>query len=222
MDEEIKIIQINVGNSHTALVLALQKAEETKADIILMQEIPKYKGIMPATPNWKQIVDTAPNSTAAILVRHYINPKTVCNRANINHIRLGEVNIINIYASPNDIIGPTLQVIDNAIEMQGKYIVAGDLNCRWPEFTKQIFRERNNELLEFVSEHNLTIANNGTVTLIQQGRETVNNYTFSRNCKIENWRVDEWTPTYSTHRFIEFNIGTSAKIEKKRGKILAN
>jgi len=120
-------------------------------------------------------------------------------KPNMNHVKIGEIHITNVYAPPNDIFAPTLQDLDDAIEGQYNYVIAVDLNGRWPEFTKQKLRDRDIELLDFVSEHSLVISNDGTTTLIQQGRHTVNDYTFTKNCKVEGWQVDEWTSVYSTH-----------------------
>lgn len=208
---ELTALQINVNHSLVTQDLAIETANKLKVDIVCISEIYKYKGKMTSTPGWARVV----SDTAAILLKEGIIYRIVPSGQHVASVEVGGVRIISAYASPNEEISPVLNTIETLLEGRNACILAGDMNCRWPEYTRATLRDRDNEMIEFIAQQQLMIGNDGTDTCIHQGRKSTNDYTFSRDVNITKWEVLGETESLSDHLYIVWTASKENADTKK-------
>lgn len=212
----VKALQINTNRSQPSLSLALHHAERWGVNIMLISEPPLYKGMLVGTPGWRAFA----NTDVAILTKdikvlaHHTGTHTVT-------VDLDKTRVVGLYASPNkDIEGPLDELENECSAWKQALIVGGDFNCRWSEFTSAELRARDHVFAETILMLDLQIENTGQPTCSHQGRYTTNDYTLTRQARIEDWNVKEDDPL-SDHAYITFTLAaneplaTAKRMQKK-------
>jgi hypothetical protein len=209
----IKVLQINTCKSRASLDLAIVTATQIGASIICITEPPALKnGKLYGTAGWNQVSNT--NST--ILYKpnlkkvHPISLKADYTTG----IVIGECALLSVYCPPNSSVDAPFGEIRELASRHAKIVLTGDFNCRSPEFSNLPLRPRDTAFQDLQWELNLVPENDGTPTLVHQGRFTTNDYTFTRGASVTEWAVLSDEESLSDHRYISCKISTT--IEKQK------
>lgn len=209
----MKVLQVNVGTSRTALDLALRYANKIDANIICLTEPPKtWKGRI-GCPGWLEHI----SSNTAILTRRNVKTSHIWTDTSMVGITVGNTKLMSVYCSPNEEIEPHLDRLETHTGGNTPIVLTGDFNCRWPAFSRLKIRKRDREFYEYVMSNDLKIENDGAPTCIHQGRETTNDYTMTKRTTIKNWRVDT-EETLSDHQYITFEIHSDTPVVNMQTK----
>lgn len=132
-------------------------------------------------------------------------------------VQLNDITLISCYLTPSDHIEEfhtKLDKIEDEIRnIEGTFIVAGDLNARAIDWGSQTTNSRGRSIVQMAARTGLTIANNGRVpTFRRPGCEgTIPDVTLVSESianKVENWEVLE-IYTASDHQYISYSLKTS-------------
>lgn len=133
------ILQINVNHSGPAQDLALDMACKVDARLVIISEPYLIHGRMPSTTRWQRVYTTY----SAILVEGemkftQMNVSSDC----IVAIEVGGVLVIGVYLSPNSGPEDALTTLHNLLIPVRHMVVAGDFNCRHPDYMDWEMRRR--------------------------------------------------------------------------------
>lgn len=214
MIESIKIIQINLNNSWSALDLLKQFMIEKDVGLSLISEPPS--GLKESN-----ICFLSKDNSAAVLWRperaREWNCRVVCRGKGFIMICLDDVHIISCYESPNvrnNIYLRFLDTLDRACNaVIGPVMVCGDFNAHstlWGSPTT----DRRGEFVErWSAAKDLRLLNVGEVyTCVRPQGCSVIDLTWASPClleRVKNWSVLENTETLSDHQYLEFSLKSS-------------
>lgn len=206
----VKILQINLNHSKVAQDLAVQRAMEDGANVILVSE--PYK--ISAHDCW--FFDE--NGLAAI----YRNPlickesaRLIDRKPRFVAVKVGITCFYSCYISPNRSIEDFdlfLQALSDSIHLHGKVstVISEDFNAKHGAWGSRVEDSRGRILTDWISQHGLAILNEGvTPTFSRETGESVIDLTFCTGDLarlVSNWRVNENIKTLSDHRYISMVI----------------
>lgn len=217
----IRILQINLNRSRAAHDLALETAQELKADIILLSE-PNLRAIK-NRKDW--ICDKEQNTAIKILSN--IPLKNQSSGPGFSCVTLPELTIYSVYSSGNnniELLENTLFNIERRIRSRKeKAIIAGDFNAKSPEWGMDYRDRRGETVTEWMAANDLIIANQGNVPTFQvQGYSSILDLTFSTeniSNRIVNWKVLD-RESLSDHNYIFFELSSSKAVLRTSRKQL--
>lgn len=201
----IRALQINLQRKFIASELALRHAYQNNTDILLIQE--------PTTLPNKQIPQTqyqqAGTGNAITLIKNGISYQCTYKSDNITVIRINNITVINVYASPNKNkkdIAPILSEIEAQIQgITSPLLISGDFNCGTSLFPSSKQNARSSQFDDFLYSQNLKIENYEAPTWTRNRIVSIIDYTLTRKLQINDWAIPN-IDTLSDHKFLMYQI----------------
>lgn len=208
-----KYLQVNLGRGREAQDLLLQEAAEKSSDILIVSE--QYK--QPESGSWFQ--DTTGRAAIAVLNRDLNIREASDPVANFVWVEVDEVRVYSCYFSPNAQYDDFLRDLDELEESiraaNGEVIVAGDFNCKSPEWGSNRLDIRGEALSGMVARLDLVILNEGNANTFRRGNTgsvvDITLATAGVAARTLDWRVLEEV-TLSDHQYIQFTVEDRPRI----------
>ena len=219
----IKFAQINVGKSHDSCNILSENIQNSKFDIILVQEPPtrtinvigfprSLRVLARANIKPKTCIVNARQENDTLMLHHLSND-------NLTTAQLltpsGSLFMVSAYLPPHEnnittenFIQTLQNVIDN-INRNQPVIIAGDLNAKSPLWGSPYGDNRGELFEEFIENNDLTVLNNNTIPTFQGHRGssfidvTLANAAAYR--KINRWQIAD-DETLSEHALIQWEF----------------
>ena len=201
--KSLKFLQYNMGGMRSAAADAEIAINKMNIDIALISEV----GKTPIHGFHKY-----ESGRTAILIRFGIESKHLLSVGETIVIRVGELNVISTYWSPNDDINRSIADLDLAIRIcpGNKWLMGGDLNIGLEpvvDLRKVNWRkkERSEVAQPAIDSYGFTIWNNPEPTCYHMGFESINDYTLTMGVEVLEWRVVR-TSTLDDHQYIAYSV----------------
>jgi hypothetical protein len=147
---------------------------------------------------------TAPLCKVLAETKHYI------------HIKVNELNILNLYIAPSAPDSILLDVFDYASEINGPCILLGDINARFGEFSRDsATNKRGAQFLEYLPNYffELLEPDKGRWTSINHMGRGIPDHAFSRDAEILEYEILD--NSISDHLPLSLKVNTSQEIHHK-------
>ena len=198
-------MQINLGRGRDAQALLMQTAIEKGVDVLLISE--QYG--KPTTGSWFQ--DSTGSSAIAVL-NEDLKIRNVSESAE-NYVWV-DIDGVKVYSGPyslniqyDDFLRKLETLEDSLRTTTGEVLVAGDFNCKSPEWGSKKLDKRGEALSEFVAGLDLVVLNEGDTFTFRRGiGGSVLDITLGSvaiAARTSTWRVLE-DLTLSDHQYITF------------------
>ena len=203
-----KYMQINLGRGRDAQALLMQTAIEKGVDVLLISE--QYS--KPTTGSWFQ---DSTGSSAIVVLNEDLKIRNVSESAeNYVWVDIDGVKVYSCYFSPNiqydDFLRKLETLEDSLRTTTGEVLVAGDFNCKSPEWGSKKLDKRGEALSEVVAGLDLVVLNEGDTFTFRRGiGGSVLDITLGSvaiAARTSTWRVLE-DLTLSDHQYITFCVG---------------
>lgn len=200
------IIQANINHCSAAQDLLAQVMTEKRIQLAIVSE-PCW---IPNTPTWFSDI-----SEKATLIKGRGCPaisKAVRGNGFVL-AEIGNVTVCSCYFSPNDNMRKFENFLDDiaiALGMQSNVLLGGDFNAKSIMWGSRTTNARGRVLEQWASSLNLVLQNKGKApTCIRHQGSSIIDLTWARGetvRHIKNWKVDQWSETYSDHNYIFYNL----------------
>ncbi|KAB0790005.1 hypothetical protein PPYR_15704, partial [Photinus pyralis] len=163
----LRVIQVNLHNMGEALDLAVQKAQETRRDLLVLAEYGS------ARASGGMFVDLS-GKAAIMCVNASIGADRVGEGRGFVWIQTQGVYVYSVYFPPNESdfeLEGKLNDIADSIKRIGatKVIIAGDINAASPAWGARSSNNRGEIIMEWLETLNLVVVNTGSKPTFEQG-----------------------------------------------------
>ena len=163
----IRCLQVNLGRGCEAQDLLMQAAIEKRVDILLISE--QYW--KPKTGTWFH--DTTSRSAIVVLNNNMIIGKVCESEANYTWADIDGTRVYSFYFSPNikheEFLTKLTKLEDSLRTAISDVLIAGDFNCKSPEWGSRKLDKRGEALSEMIARLNLVVLNEGNTFTFRRG-----------------------------------------------------